>query len=95
MHGIYCLLIAESMIEELIEEFRSRRLQFPCAAIVTPTDRKSLLSRRVMPFMLKLVREQASLCMEAAGRALADGNWLASPLLVSTHGLQVHSVSAF
>lgn len=75
-------LISEEKITELKTDFRVRRIHYPCATVATPIDKQSLITKRVMPFMLKLVRDTAANCLNAVDSLLADGEWKSEPIQV-------------
>jgi len=67
--------LSDDVISELKADFRNRRIQFPCATLITPIDKASHISRRVMPFMWKLVCDTASRCLLTSDDHLAAGEW--------------------
>ena len=75
-------MTVEDLIVDIKTDFRTRRIHYPCATIVTPIDKKSHISRRVMPFMWKLVCELASKCLLASEALLSQGQWSKEKLQV-------------
>ena len=65
-------MFAGDQLSELKEEFKASRAQFPCLTIITPADRKSVITKKVMPFMLKRVKEVAAKSKFTADRDLAN-----------------------
>ncbi|KAF6027177.1 NOL6 [Bugula neritina] len=57
--------INDDALSEIMEKFRLHRHEYPCLSLVTPIDRKSILTRPVMPFMMKLVRDIATFSLQS------------------------------